>query len=139
MILMHLNLLEVLLSSVFHHSRDLQIYSIQREKIHSQFPKVTTREEIFETTKLSDAIFGGHIDVDRQLAWLDKNPDIMYIVKSEDKVVGYVIILPLHPQKIEKLLKRKSTQLISNPKKSKPLNRASCFIFMEEPLVLSQA
>jgi len=36
---------------------------------------------------------------------LKKNPDIMYVVKSEGKVVGYVIILPLKPEKIEKLLR----------------------------------
>jgi hypothetical protein len=66
---------------------------------------MTTREEVLETTKISDAIFGGHIDIDRQLAWLKRNPDIGYVVKNEGKVVGYAIVLPLKPEKIEKLLR----------------------------------
>jgi hypothetical protein len=57
----------------------------------------------------------GHIDIGRQLTWLAKNPDIMYIVKSEDKVVGYMIILPLHPQKIEKLLREEEHTIHLEP------------------------
>lgn len=86
-------------------ARDLKVFIVTREKHASVFSKLTTREEILETTKLSDAIFGGHIDIDRQIAWLQRNPDIAYIVKSAGKVVGYAIILPLKPEKIEKLLR----------------------------------
>src|SRR5205085_9409528 len=50
-------------------ARDLKIYILTRESHPSVFTKMATREEVLETTKISDAIFGGHIDVDRQLAW----------------------------------------------------------------------
>lgn len=86
-------------------ARELQLFVDTRQKHPAIFSKATTKEEVFETTKLSDSIFGGHIDVDRQMVWLKRNPDIIYVLKSEDKVVGYAIILPLKPEKIEKLLR----------------------------------
>jgi hypothetical protein len=86
-------------------ARDLKVFIVTREKHTCVFSRMTTREEVLESTKLSDAIFGGHIDIDRQMAWLKRNPDIAYIVKSEGKVVGYAIVLPLKPEKIAKLLR----------------------------------
>lgn len=86
-------------------ARELQLFMDVKRKQPTTFTKVITREEVFETAKLSDDIFGGHIDVDRQMRWIEKNPDIMYVAKSEGKVVGYVIILPLKPERIEKLLR----------------------------------
>ncbi len=77
--------------------------------------KMTTQEELLKSTKISDAIFGGHIDVDRQLAWLKRNPDIGYVVKSEGKVVGYTIILPLKPEKIEKLMREEEHTINLEP------------------------
>src|SRR5215469_7389089 len=38
--------------------------------------------DLLETTKISDMIFGGHIDIERQKSWLAKNPEIGYIVES---------------------------------------------------------
>ncbi len=96
-------------------ARELQIFMETKRKHPTIFTKVTTREEVFESTKLSDDIFGGHIDVDRQMAWLEKNPDIMYVAKSEGKVIGYVIILPLKPEKIEKLLQEKERTVDLEP------------------------
>src|SRR5712692_4005077 len=63
-------------------ARELKVFIVTRQRHPSVFMKMTTREEILETTKISDAIFGGNIDVDRQLAWLKRNPDIGYVVKS---------------------------------------------------------
>jgi hypothetical protein len=96
-------------------ARELQLFMDTRRKQPTTFNKVTTREEVFESTKLSDDIFGGHIDVDRQIAWIECNPDIMYVIKSEDKVVGYVIILPLKPEKIEKLLREEERTVDLEP------------------------
>jgi hypothetical protein len=96
-------------------ARALQIFIDTQRKQPTIFTKVTTQEDVFESTKLSDDIFGGHIDVDRQMAWLKKNPDIMYVVKSEGKVVGYVIILPLKPEKIAKLLREEEQTVDLEP------------------------
>jgi hypothetical protein len=85
-------------------AHELQIFMDTRQKHPTTFEKVTTKEEVIETIKISDYIFGGHIDTDKQISWLKKNPDIEYVIKNEGKVVGYVIILPLRPEKIERLL-----------------------------------
>jgi N-acetylglutamate synthase-like GNAT family acetyltransferase len=86
-------------------ARELKVFMASRKSASAVFEKATTKQEILESSKLSDAIFGGHIDIERQLAWLSKNPDICYVVKSEWKVVGYAIILPLQAEKIEKIIR----------------------------------
>src|SRR6266567_2592483 len=86
-------------------ARELKIFMATKKRNPTIFSRATTREEILESAKLSDAIFGGHIDIDRQMAWLSRNPDICYVAKNEGKVVGYAIILPLSFEKIEKLLR----------------------------------
>lgn len=96
-------------------ARDLKTFIVTRQRHPSIFMKMTTREEILESAKISDAIFGGHIDVDRQLAWLKRNPDIGYVVKSEGKVVGYAIILPLKPEKIAKLMREEEHTINLEP------------------------
>jgi hypothetical protein len=68
--------------------------------------------DLLETTKISDMIFGGHIDIERQKRWLEKNSEIGYIVESEGKIVGYLIIAPLQPEKIEKLLTEEESSII---------------------------
>jgi len=77
-------------------ANELKVFMAIKKRNPSTYVRATTREEIFETTKLSDAIFGGHIDVDRQMRWISKNLDIIYVVKNEGKVVGYAIILLLN-------------------------------------------
>ena len=96
-------------------ARELKIFTATKKRNPTTFMKATTREEVFETTKLSDAIFGGHIDVDRQMRWLQKNPDLIYIAKNEGKVVGYAIILPLSHEKIEKLLREEELVVDAEP------------------------
>lgn len=71
-----------------------------------------TEDDILEAAKISDLIFGGHIDIERQKTWLAKSPEIGYVVESEGKVVGYLIIAPLRPEKIEKLLTEEETSIV---------------------------
>ncbi|MBV9689688.1 MAG: hypothetical protein JO202_08240 [Ktedonobacteraceae bacterium] len=86
-------------------ARELKAFIAIKKRNPTIFAKATTRKEIIESTKLSDAIFGGHVDVDRQMSWLEKNPEVCYVAMNEDKVVGYAIMLPLSYEKIEKLLR----------------------------------
>jgi hypothetical protein len=67
--------------------------------------------DLLECTKISDMIFGGHIDIDRQKSWLKRNPEIGYVVESEGKVVGYLIIAPIRPEKIEKFLMEEESSI----------------------------
>lgn len=71
-----------------------------------------TEKDLLECAKISDMIFGGHIDIERQKSWLAKNPEIGYVVESEGKVVGYLVIAPLRPQKIEKLLTEEESSIV---------------------------
>jgi hypothetical protein len=104
-------------------ARELKIFMATKKRNPTTFMKATTREEVFETTKLSDAIFGGHIDVDRQMRWLQKNPDLIYIAKNEGKVVGYAIILPLSHKKIEKLLREEEYVIDAEPEEIEEFKR----------------
>jgi hypothetical protein len=71
-----------------------------------------TENDLLETTKISDMIFGGHIEIERQKSWLKKNPEIGYVVESEGKIVGYLIIAPLQPKKIEKFLTEEESSIV---------------------------
>ena len=43
-------------------------------------------DDLLKCTKISDLIFGGHIEIERQKSWLAKNPEIGYVVESEGKI-----------------------------------------------------
>jgi len=40
----------------------------------------------------------------RRLTWVEKNPELFYVVKSEGQVVGYALVIPLKLEKIENIL-----------------------------------
>jgi tetratricopeptide (TPR) repeat protein len=86
-------------------ARELKAFMAIKKRNPTTFGKATSRKEITESANLSDAIFGGHVDVDRQMSWLEKNPEVCYTATNENKVVGYAIMLPLSFEKIEKLLR----------------------------------
>ena len=82
--------------------------------------KMTTQEELLKSTKISDAIFGGHIDVDRQLAWLKRNPE--HWVRSQARGKGSRLYYHTTTQAREDRktnARRKNTPSTSNRKKSK--------------------
>jgi hypothetical protein len=76
------------------------------EKPSSIFMKAT-KEDMPECVALSSAIFGGLniIPLEKRIAWLEKNPDIDYVLRSDGQMMGYATFVPLKPEKIEKLLK----------------------------------
>lgn len=86
-------------------ARELKAFIITKPKIASTFTRAA-EEDILDCAKISDAHFNGlHFDVEKQKEWLRKNPDTTYVVKQEGKVVGYVLLLPLDADKIERMLK----------------------------------
>ncbi len=92
-------------------ARELQLFVATRKTIRSVFSRAT-KEDVPACANISQAIFNAHFDVEKQRAWMDKNPDICYVVKNEDNaVVGYVLILPLKPEKIEKILREEESSL----------------------------
>ena len=63
-------------------------------------------EEMPEAVALAAEVFGGlnTIPVEKRTAWLGKNPDIDYLLKQGDHLVGYLTFVPLRPETIEDLL-----------------------------------
>jgi N-acetylglutamate synthase-like GNAT family acetyltransferase len=44
------------------------------------------------------------ISIEKRAAWMERNPDIVYLLESEGRVVGCAFILPLEEQKILQIL-----------------------------------
>lgn len=62
-----------------------------------------TAQDIPEIAELLLTFFS-RISIPKRTAWIEHNPDIAYILKSEDKVVGCAFIMPLEEQKIIHIL-----------------------------------
>ena len=73
-----------------------------------KFVKATI-EDMPEAWEVADAVFGGHntIPLEKRIEWLRKNPDIDYLVKQDEQVMGYFSFIPLKPETIDDLLKQR--------------------------------
>jgi hypothetical protein len=92
-------------------ARELKVFVATKKQISSSFARAT-QEDVPECARISDAIFNASFSVEKQQAWMKKNPDICYVVRDEDsKVVGYVLMLPLQAEKIEKILREEESSL----------------------------
>ena len=92
-------------------AREIKLFITTKKKILSTFARAT-KEEAHDCAKISDAVFGAFYAVEKQQAWMTKNPDICYVVKDEDgRVVGYMLMLPLKPEKIERILREEESSL----------------------------
>lgn len=87
-------------------ARELEAFFASRHIITSIFTKAT-KEDMPECVALSAAIFGGLniIPLEKRIAWLEKNPDIDYVLWHDKQMMGYATIVPLSKRKIEKILK----------------------------------
>jgi hypothetical protein len=63
-------------------------------------------EDMPQAVAMADSVFGSvrTIPLEKRLAWLERNPDIDYFLKQEDRIVGYLSLVPLKPETIEDLL-----------------------------------
>lgn len=65
-----------------------------------------TQEDISACIEISRAIFGGDgTPLETRLAWLARNPEIFYVLRSPQEVVGYASLIALTEEKIMKILK----------------------------------
>lgn len=82
-----------------------------RSRINTLPVKFTkaTLDDMPEAVALADAVFGGYntIPVEKRIEWLGKNPDIEYLIKQEEQVVGYMSLIPLLPETIDDLLSQR--------------------------------
>ncbi len=59
-----------------------------------------------EAVALAGEVFGGlnTISVEKRVSWLEKNPDIDYLLVQEGILVGYLSLVPLRAETIEDLM-----------------------------------
>lgn len=77
----------------------------QAEMPAAKFVKATI-EDMPEAVALAGEVFGGlnTIPVQKRIEWLEKNPDIDYLLIQEGVAVGYLSLVPLQAETIEDLL-----------------------------------
>jgi hypothetical protein len=86
-------------------SRELKVFTINRRSKPTQFVRAQTRAEMKECLEISQALFGVGRDIlDECMEMLEKNPDICYMLKDGDQIVGYTGITPLKPGKLNDVL-----------------------------------
>jgi hypothetical protein len=75
---------------------------IAREAPPAKFVKATI-DDMPQAEALANAVFGGvnTIPLDRRIERLQKNPDIDYLLKREDQIVGYFSLVPLRSATID--------------------------------------
>lgn len=78
------------------------------EKTETKFVQAT-RKDIPECVDLLISVFGGNDTTERRQQWLEKNPEVSYLVRSNGKVVGCAFMLPLTPEKIDAVLADQSS------------------------------
>ncbi|HVB22535.1 MAG TPA: hypothetical protein VNG51_11355 [Ktedonobacteraceae bacterium] len=85
--------------------REVEIQSTNKST--SEFSKAQ-REDILVCVELSWKTFQGLpqgiASVETRLGWIEKNPDLFYVVKHNGEVVGYTATIPMEPEKIQKIL-----------------------------------
>jgi hypothetical protein len=62
-----------------------------------------TIQDMPEMAKLLETFFS-RINIEKRTTWLERNPDIAYILRSEKEIVGCAFIIPLEEQKIIRIL-----------------------------------
>lgn len=84
-----------------------QAFLAMPSKISSTFGRAT-KEDIRAMVEITRVLFGlresPEVTEARRLTWMEKNPELFYVVKSEGAVVGYTLMLSLKPEKIENVL-----------------------------------
>ncbi len=90
---------------------ELEAWSVSRQLVKAPpttFVKATV-DDMLQAVTLASAVFGGvnTISLERRIAWLQKNPDIEYLLKQDDQIVGYFSLIPLRPETIDDLLHRR--------------------------------
>jgi hypothetical protein len=78
-------------------------YSQISKEVH--FQRTIEREDIIECSRIAREVYGSEgTPVETRLAWMSKNPEILYVSKS-DHIAGYAYILPLKREKINAILR----------------------------------
>ena len=88
-------------------ARDLKVFLSTRNEETTTFSKAG-REDIPTLIEIGTATYPGIqqgiASLKTRLSWLDKNPDIYYVVRKDGEIAGYTAIIPMNQEKIRKIL-----------------------------------
>ncbi len=88
-------------------ARDLKVFLSTRNEETTTFSKAG-REDIPTLIEIGTATYPGIqqgiASLETRLSWLDKNPDIYYVVRKDGEIAGYTAIIPMKQEKIRKIL-----------------------------------
>jgi N-acetylglutamate synthase-like GNAT family acetyltransferase len=92
-------------------ARDLQVFITTRNEQSTIFSKAT-KEDIPACIEIGASTYPGIqqgiTSLEARLAWLEKNPDLYYVVRHNGEIVGYTAIIPMKPDKIHMILENKA-------------------------------
>ncbi len=84
--------------------KEIQAFFIADEASGLKFTKATG-EDAREELELSEFIFGKALhDVPMHQQWLKKNPDIDFILRDNERLVGYINMYPMKQRAIEQFM-----------------------------------
>jgi hypothetical protein len=88
-------------------ARDLQVFISTRYQSKIKFRKAT-KQDIAKCMEIGMRLHPnaqqGITSLENRLQWLDKNPDLYYVIDYDNEIVGYTSIVPLRPEKIQEIL-----------------------------------
>lgn len=79
--------------------------NILRENIPPTRFMLATTEDMPEIAELLRTLYG-RISIEKRRAWIERNPDICYILRCKDRVVGCAFLMPLTEKKIFEILSK---------------------------------
>ncbi len=113
-------------------AQELEVFISTRSKNKTVFRKATKQD----IAKCMEIAIGPNPNAQQDISslvksriqWLDKNPDIYYVLEQDGDIVGYTNIMPLAPEKIQERLNSDGTTINVTPeeigefKPGKPLH-----------------
>ena len=90
-------------------AREIQAFIATSGRTSTTFSKACP-EDMDEGAKLINALFHHWPDVERWKGYLRRNPDIGYLLRAGDQIVGCAFIFPLAPERITELFSYEETQ-----------------------------
>jgi len=89
-------------------AREMLAFMTYDEDQGIQFVKVSTQEDIQEEYELASLMFGSAVhDIPTREAWLQKNPDIDFILRDHGRLVGFINLLPAKHEAIMSFIEGK--------------------------------
>jgi hypothetical protein len=84
-------------------------YRLHRNDLKPAMFINATPQDMPEMADLLESLFDGRPNIERWSAWMERNPEIGYILRSDGKVVGCGLIVPLSMEKIQYILSEEVT------------------------------